>query len=310
MPGGALVPPGISVSGRIGGEVNIGLSLTELIHKVDLLADYWNQKHGLFKSACSTEGLLDEETIQRTLDVGLLRWPYFTLLKEGLQPAVADFTRTRTVAGQPVGGFADPEKVRELLRGGATMKLSQIEDWHLPTRTLMHEIEALLPAELKSYVFYTPRDNTGMLPHRDGSHVLALQVAGAKEWRIYDAPEWIDARSGLLPEMDVDSHSHSFVLEPGDVLYLPHGVPHVATARTGTSLHVTFTITEPGPRELTESVLTTFRAGIEHLEDETAGASLTDTIDAVIRALVHHVRSVESTRLIEDSVNRMRDRRR
>lgn len=285
-------------------------SLASFIRKVDIPANYWNKKHGLFRKACSVQGLLDEDSIQGILDVGLLRWPYFTILKEGLQPAVTEFTRTRMVANQPVTGFADPEKVRELLRSGATMKLSQIEDWHLPTRTLMREIEALMPAELKSYIFYTPRDNTGMLPHRDGSHVLVIQISGAKEWRIYDSPEWINAHSGLVPEMDVDSYSHSFVMEPGDVLYLPHGVPHVATARMGTSIHATFTITEPGPQELAESVLSTFQARMESLARETAGGSLTDIAETTIQALINHAESVETARLVDDSVSRMRNRRR
>ncbi|MFC4883807.1 JmjC domain-containing protein [Streptomyces beijiangensis] len=247
--------------------------LTRLIDEFDLLGTFWNKKHGLFKNASPVAGMLDESAIQEVLDVGLLRWPYFMLLKEGIQPALTDFTRTRNVGGRSVSGFADAGKVRAQLAGGATMKLSQLEDWHLPTRRLMDEIESRLPAELKAYVFYTPCDNTGMLPHRDPSHVLALQIAGAKEWRIYDAPDKVDSRGGLLPGLDADSHSHSFVMEPGDVLYLPHGIPHVATARTGTSLHLTLTLTEPAPLELAESLMEGFGEEADRLDSTAPGIS-------------------------------------
>lgn len=280
--------------------------LARFIDEVDLLGTYWNKKHGLFQHASPTENLVDENVIQSILDTGLLRWPYFTLLKEGHQPELASFTKIRNVIGQHVKGFADPQKVREHLAAGATMKLSQLEDWHLPIRKLMREIEARLPAELKAYVFYTPCDNTGMLPHRDGSHVLTVQIAGAKEWRIYDSPDQIDARPGL--DVDADSHSHSFVMEPGDVLYLPHGFPHVATARGGASLHLTFTITEPTPLDLVESLMTTFADDVAHLLERDHRMTLEDKAEAVTKALLNHLGSVDSRAIVETAVSQMRKR--
>jgi ribosomal protein L16 Arg81 hydroxylase len=273
--------------------------LTRLVDDVDLAGAFWNRRHGLFKGAVPADGLITENDIQDMLDAGLLRWPYFTLLKQGQQPEVTAFTATRTVAGQHLKGFADAVKVRELLADGATMKMSQLEDWHAPIRGLMDEIEARLPAELKAYVFYTPCDNTGMLPHRDGSHVLALQLAGAKEWTIYDAPDQVDSRPGL--DVDPDSNSHTFVMEPGDVLYLPHGFPHVATARGGTSLHLTLTITEPAPTDLVEALLTTFAPG------DLPGNG-TEFAGGAVAALLDHLGSVEERVLVDTAVGTMRKR--
>jgi ribosomal protein L16 Arg81 hydroxylase len=280
--------------------------LARFIDDVDLLGNYWNKRHGLFKQASPVAGLVDEDAIQSQLDAGLMRWPYFTILKEGNQPPVADFTRTRSVLGRPVSGFADPVKIRKHLAAGATMKLSQMEDWHRPIRTLMRQIESRLLAELKAYAFYTPRDNTGMLPHRDGSHVLAVQIVGAKEWRIYDAPDQIDARPGL--DVDANSHSQTFVMEPGDVLYLPHGFPHVATARGGTSLHITFTITEPTPRDLVDSLMTTLAEAADRPLERPYRMGLEDKAQALNKALINHVESVDARLLIETAVGRMRRR--
>ena len=281
--------------------------LVRLVDEMDLANTYWNSKHGLFKNAVPTDGLISEDDIQNMLDAGLLRWPYFTLPKQGKQPELSAFTATRKVAGQYVKGFADARKVRGLLADGATMKMSQLEDWHQPIRAVMDAIEQRLPAELKAYVFYTPCDNTGMLPHRDGSHVLALQLAGAKEWTIYDAPDQIDSRPGL--NVDPDSHSHTFVMEPGDVLYLPHGFPHVATARGGTSLHLTLTITEPTPAELVAAFLSTFGdelgAGMDDLMSPYDRQSLAA---GVVAALCEHLESVDSRVLVDTAVATMRKR--
>jgi hypothetical protein len=281
--------------------------LIRLIDDVDLLGSYWNVKHGLFKQASPIEDLLDENAIQSILDAGLLRWPYFTLVKEGMQPAIPAFTKTRYVMGKSLRGFADPGKVRELLASGATMKLNQLEDWHLPIRNLVRDIEARVSAELKAYVFYTPRDNTGMLPHRDGSHVLAVQIAGAKEWRIYDRPDQVDARAGLL-DIDVESHAHSFVTEPGDVLYLPHGYPHVATARSGMSLHLTFTITEPAPLDLAESLVVTLADDLDGLLERDQIFSPEEKAEAVTKALLGQLNSVDPAILVETALGLMRKR--
>jgi ribosomal protein L16 Arg81 hydroxylase len=280
--------------------------LSRLIGEVDLPGVYWNKKHGLFKQASPVDDLIDESAIQSILDTGLLRWPYFTLLKEGRQPELTAFTTTRSVAGQRVKGFADAQQVRKHLAAGATMKLSQLEDWHLPIRNLMREIEARLHAELKAYVFYTPCDSTGMLPHRDGSHVLAVQIAGAKEWRVSDSPDQIDARPGL--NVDVNSHTDSFVMEPGDVLYLPHGLPHVATARGGTSLHLTYTITEPTPLALIESLMTTFTAAADQLPAREYQLKLEDKAEVVTKALAGHLGAVDTQVLVDTAVSQMRKR--
>lgn len=283
--------------------------LVKVIEEVDLAGSFWNQKHGVFKRAVDVDGLLNEVAIQQVLDVGLLRWPYFMLLKEGVQPRISDFTCVRSVGGQALPDFADAGKIRGLLAAGATMKLSQLEDWHMPTRLLMDEIESLISAELKAYVFYTPEDNTGMLPHRDPSHVLAVQIEGAKEWRIYDAPQCVDSRGGLLPDLDVESYSHRFVLEPGDVLYLPHGVPHVATAKSGTSLHLTLTLSEPAPMDLLEAVVASAADSFQDLETDSEARGLEEKASRTLALLREQLDQMSSDELVSAAVARMRYRR-
>ncbi|MGW5126944.1 JmjC domain-containing protein [Streptomyces sp. NPDC004069] len=97
-----------------------------------------------------------------------------------------------------------------------------------------------------------PPESRGMLPHRDASHVVAVQLEGRKEWQLYAEDDQVRSSAGL--DVDADRPSHTFVLEPGDVLYLPHGWPHDAVARDGDSLHLTFTLTEPTPDDLLEAL--------------------------------------------------------
>jgi ribosomal protein L16 Arg81 hydroxylase len=281
-------------------------SLSQFIDKTDLLQDCWNKKHVLFKDEVSTDEFLDEDAVQRLLDSSLLSWPYFTVLLDGVQPERGSITRARAVGEVQVQDVVDGGAVRKRLEGGATLKLSQLEDWHLPTRNVMRDIESRLAAELKAYMFYTPSDKTGMLPHRDGSHVLVVQISGSKEWMLYARPEQIDARSGL--DVDADHPSHTLVLEPGDVLYLPHGYPHAATARAGNSLHLTITMTEPTPLDLVEALLATCPSTARRLFEDHYRMRLDSKAEAVVDELRRHLESVESEALIETAVRQMRKR--
>ncbi|MGW7264856.1 JmjC domain-containing protein [Streptomyces sp. NPDC054842] len=220
----------------------------------------WGVSHHVEKQALDPAGLLTGERIRRLLDASLLKWPYFTLLKHGEVPTVSSYTRQRDVIGHKVAGFADAPAVDRHMAGGASLKLNQVGDWHRPTRDIARQLEELLPVAVNSYVFWTPEESRGMLPHRDAAHVLVVQLEGRKEWHLYAAPEQIGASAGL--DVDAARPSHVFTLEPGDVMYLPHGWPHDATARGGDSLHLTFTLTEPTPEDLVDAFLRRF------LEDE------------------------------------------
>ena len=62
-----------------------------------------------------------------------------------------------------------------------------------------------------------------------------------KEWRIYDSPVELPLASqafapGALP---IGEETDRFVLEPGDMAYIPRGLAHDAVATDQTSLHIT-----------------------------------------------------------------------
>jgi ribosomal protein L16 Arg81 hydroxylase len=281
-----------------------GHPLIDLFEAVDLIEKYWNRRPGHFEGAVPVRGLIDEAEIDSIVDLGLLRWPYFTVVHNGVQPSPAAITTSRDVIGQVTTGYADPEAVRRYLAGGATLKLNQLEDWHLPTRRLLRTLEAHLPAELMAFVFYTPSDSDGMAPHRDASHVIALQLAGTKEWRLY--ADQVDSRAGL--DVDASRPTDTIVTRPGDVLYVPHGCPHAATARDGRSLHLTFTITEPTPLDLVEAVMGTWEQTGPELLLHHHRMVLTDKARAVRRLLGEHLDRVDDETLTADALQRMRRR--
>ncbi|GGJ34277.1 hypothetical protein [Streptomyces brasiliensis] len=120
--------------------------LARLIDEADLPGTYWNKEHGLFKKASSVDGLVDEAEILDLLDTGLVRRPYFMLLKEGRQPTAGDSRVQHHADGErAVAGFAGPDGIRALLAAGATMTPSRLEDRHAPLRAVLRQIKAGLP---------------------------------------------------------------------------------------------------------------------------------------------------------------------
>lgn len=212
----------------------------------------------LIRDCIRPEDFVSRDQISSLLRRGLLRWPYFSVLKDGVKPPLSELTESRRILGRSRAGYASDAKITKHLDDGATLKLIQIEDWHRGTRDCLRTLESALPVEAKAFIFLTPEDNTGMLPHRDGSHVLVMQLEGRKEWRLYDPGAVSKSTSGL--DVDVTAPPRVELLHPGDVLYLPHGYPHAATAVDGWSLHLTFTLAEPTPEALVHAMVDRWRA--------------------------------------------------
>ncbi|WP_042365929.1 JmjC domain-containing protein [Streptacidiphilus neutrinimicus] len=228
-------------------------SLVDVLKDGGTFTEHWGREHQILRGAVDPADYITTDLIEEKLDSSLLRWPYFSVLRDGAVPHTEHYTTVRDVIGHQRDGFPDPVAIRRLMAAGGTLKLNQLSHWHRPTRRLVEQIEAVVPAAVDSYVFWTPPQRRGMLPHRDASHVLAIQLHGRKEWQLFAQDGQIRSGAGL--DVDAERPSHTFVLEPGDVLYLPHGWPHDAVARDGDSLHLTLTLTEPTPDDLLQALV-------------------------------------------------------
>jgi 50S ribosomal protein L16 3-hydroxylase len=75
-------------------------------------------------------------------------------------------------------------------------------------------------------------DQGGVGPHTDAYDVFLMQTAGRRRWRVSER-QYTD--EDLLPDLEQRILSHfdtdqEWVLEPGDILYLPPGIAHWGTA--------------------------------------------------------------------------------
>ncbi len=133
----------------------------------------------------------------------------------------------------------------------------------------------------------------------------ALQLAGAKQWTLY--PSQTNACAGL--DVDRDAESITVRTIPGDLLYIPHGWPHAATANDGASLHLTFTIAEPAPLDFAEGIAQEFQRTEQHLcEHHHLIGDLSDKAEVVRAALLRTLDGLDTDRVVESTLALMRRR--
>lgn len=139
-------------------------------------------------------------------------------------------------------GMIDPVKLYQKFADGATVILPQL---HLRVATLAdlcRGLEREFSSRFQTNIYLTPGGNAqGFKPHFDNHDVLVLQVAGAKQWKIYDTPEVLPHRGHNFDPARYPAGpvTQDFTLHAGDMLYIPRGVMHDAVSTDQLSLHIT-----------------------------------------------------------------------
>lgn len=138
-------------------------------------------------------------------------------------------------------GLIDPVRVAQLFADGATVILSGLHERLPKLARFCRALEAVMSCRVQTNIYMTPTASQGFRPHYDSHDVLVLQVEGTKEWRIYNTPVELPLHSqGFKPgTVHIGEEVDRFLLEPGDMCYVPRGLVHDAVATDQTSLHIT-----------------------------------------------------------------------
>lgn len=153
--------------------------------------------------------------------------------------ACEDFALSRIVVRDPKhdrwtlrnGPFTDTDFTR-LEKPNWTLLVQDVDKWDADVAALLGEF-AFLPAwRVDDIMVSYATDGGGVGPHVDNYDVFLVQGVGQRRWRIStdaEAPKEFrtNADLKLLREF---KPTHDWVLDPGDAVYLPPGVPHEGTA--------------------------------------------------------------------------------
>jgi hypothetical protein len=196
-----------------------------------------------------------------------------------------EFTRPAVFADQPVADVVDPGRVRYLVQAGATLVLASAELWIPPLRTCARDLAEELGCDVQAHVFVTGPGHDGLPPHADGEDNFLIQLAGEKEWSLWEA---LGSSARRFSRDRLGPPSMTALLRPGDVLYIPLGWVHAATAGAEGSTHVTYQII---PRHSLDVILDQLHDGLEpFLRDRPAPLTVADLLTAdVVADIVQRV---------------------
>jgi ribosomal protein L16 Arg81 hydroxylase len=176
----------------------------------------------------------------------------------------------------------DPGRVTKHLRGGATLILDLVERLSPGISAVTTALEIAMggPAVCNAYCSWSAQQ--GFPSHFDSTDVFALHIAGQKTWRIYEGRFLHPVEGTEFHYLALPPAQHErargkvlkqVVMNPGDVLYIPRGQYHDATATSDASLHLSFGIERPTglhfmkllSRSLPDDPL--FRKELPHVDD-------------------------------------------
>jgi 50S ribosomal protein L16 3-hydroxylase len=142
-----------------------------------------------------------------------------------------------------------------LSRPGWTLLLQGVDLHVQAARALLDNFRFVPEARLDDLMISYASDGGGVGPHVDSYDVFLLQASGRRRWQIARQRD-----TSLVPGLPLKilrnfEPEQEWVLEPGDMLYLPPGWGHDGVALGGDCVTCSIGMRAPGREELARSVL-------------------------------------------------------
>lgn len=134
-----------------------------------------------------------------------------------------------------------------------TLLVQDVDKWDADVATWLQPFGFLPSWRIDDIMVSYAEAGGGVGPHIDQYDVFLIQALGRRAWSIDTDPHGPrDFRPDVeLKQLRVFNPSHQWVLEPGDILYLPPGVPHDGIAEGGPCMTMSVGMRAPSQAELT-----------------------------------------------------------
>jgi 50S ribosomal protein L16 3-hydroxylase len=129
------------------------------------------------------------------------------------------------------GPFAESDFAK-LPKTHWTLLVQDVDKWDMDVATLLDHFEFIPSWRVDDVMISYATDGGGVGPHVDNYDVFLVQGLGQRRWRISDdpcAPKEFRANADLKLLREFVP-THDWILNSGDALYLPPGVPHDGVA--------------------------------------------------------------------------------
>lgn len=136
-----------------------------------------------------------------------------------------------------------------------SLLVQAVDQWHDGVRSLLREFDFIPRWRIDDVMISFASDGGGVGPHFDYYDVFLIQGLGRKRWRLGGR---VDSTSPLLPDTPMRllqdfRTEEDWLVEPGDILYLPPNVAHHGVA-IGDSITYSIGFRTPSVAEILEDL--------------------------------------------------------
>jgi ribosomal protein L16 Arg81 hydroxylase len=219
-----------------------GFNLAKLLQPVSpatFFSEYWEEKPLLVSRNCRDyyASLLTLDDVDPLVTV----FPPDSVILANADDPVTVEVMTRADASA-ANASLDVVKACQLFNAGATIIVRDAHKRLAPLAQLCRTLESEVGAYFKTNLYMTPANGKGFHTHYDTHDTFLLQAAGSKEWSLFDSPVRLPLAGQACDENQsypVGEPTMTFVLNAGDLLYIPRGYLHHGRSRDDISLHAT-----------------------------------------------------------------------
>lgn len=201
--------------------------------------------------------------VEDALQVGATNVAHFSLIRSGSPTlALERYAPPRPGLRGDSGTTApvptiDAREVAALVNQGWSLVVNDAALFSARLQRFCNGFQARTGWFVQPNVYLTPPNAQGFDVHYDTHGTIVAQIEGTKRWRLYRPPIELplESQPSAIASRDALTFDREVLLEPGDTLYLPHGVPHEAVTGETRALHVTFAMRTVRAIDLIERVL-------------------------------------------------------
>jgi ribosomal protein L16 Arg81 hydroxylase len=216
--------------------------------------------------------------------------------------------------------YIQPDEMEKMSAEGATLAVESFGDPGFAAFASAIKLQLRHLGEVRIDGFLSPAGD-GFPPHLDKTSVIVVQLSGRKRWKISSAPvlPWPNGSTAFLDDgtiahrdyepawwedletVDLDN-SVEFVLEPGDVLYLPPGTIHATESMDEHSISISLLFNPFRPLDLLSRVLANRLTSDPNWRNIPAFQTRTPRADSAAGTL-----TVEAKEFLAARLNELRD---
>lgn len=152
-------------------------------------------------------------------------FPDFRLSKAGNRPVGLPTTDQISLLSRKA---VDLPVLLARMKTGWTLVIDGVQQFDPPTGDLCARAAESLRIEPFATVYLSASEQEAIGLHEDDHAVVVIQFEGTKDWTV-----------------ERDGTTERFTMSPGQMIYLPAGVPHTASAVGGLSGHLTLAVSPP-----------------------------------------------------------------